>query len=83
MKGMTTPFLKPETTSALSAIDRASRGLMSLDAAFFRRTNRVLLSMSVPANRLTTSGKFVIDFSLRSLYNVSIKYLWFALWQTK
>ena len=56
---------------------------MSLDAAFFRRTNRVLLSMSVPANRLTTSGKFIIDFSLRSLYNVSIKYLWFALWQTK
>ena len=56
---------------------------MSLDAALFRRTNRVLLSMSVPANRLTTSGKFVIDFSLRSLYNVSIKYLWFALWQTK
>lgn len=56
---------------------------MSLEAAFFRRTNRVLLSMSVPANRLTTSGKFVIDFSLRSLYNVSIKYLWFALWQTK
>ena len=48
---------------------------MSLDAALFRRTNRVLLSMSVPANRLTTSGKFIIDFSLRSLYNVSIKYL--------
>ncbi len=48
---------------------------MSLDTALFRQTNRVLLSMSVPANRLTTSGKFIIDFSLRSLYNVSIKYL--------
>lgn len=34
--------------------------------------------MIVSCNSLTTSGKFVIDFFLYSLYNMSIKYLWFA-----
>ena len=34
--------------------------------------------MRALASKLMTSGKFVVDFFLYSVYNLSIKYLWFA-----